>query len=111
MPIEEMCLEEAGFLNHVQVECSTKFNDCGKSTFFDALSGSRNSGGSCRNDPSIPLPNARTISIEFHPDVSNEDVGVSHSKHDTHKCHKASVDPAKFLFLGHPNGDAVWSIP
>ena len=31
----------------------------------------------CKRDPASPLPNARRVSIEFHPNITNEDNTVS----------------------------------
>ena len=33
--------------------------------------------GQCNRDPASPLPNARRVSIEFHPNITNEDNTVS----------------------------------
>ena len=76
-----MCLEEVGHLTFQQVRAKLIGHIIvlfGSLLVIFTPSASRyTSGDPCNRDPATPLPNARKVSIEFHPDISNEDNSVS----------------------------------
>ena len=62
----------------------------------------------CKRDPASPLPNARRVSIEFHPNITHEDNTVSEEiiwGMTSKRCN------CSHQFTGYSNGDAIWPVP
>ena len=71
---------EVSFLNHLQVKYCATIHNLYWSHFalISKLTASGfNNPKSCSSDPATPLPNERSVSLKFHPSISNEDNNVS----------------------------------
>ena len=77
------------------------------------LSLKASSSNACNRDADSPLPNARMVSIEFHPSITPgpQDNTVSENECFWHEVKRNIYTNQDYFFAGHLNGYAIWPIP